>query len=368
VLAGGTVILVHLGRPPDFVGYYAARTASLLPSYRTVLITDQPVGRFPEVRSGHPTFEVVDIASVVSPEQRRALRLNLSEAGFNLRFRRGYWERVFLRFLAIENFARSLPGEEPALHLESDVASFVTAEVVAAALSRTEAPALIPMIDASNACPSIMIGRTAADLAELAGYVIREFGANRGLSDMQVLARGVAEGLAAQLPTSPNASEQLLRVSPLLADGGVGELVDARVVFDAAAVGQYLFGIDPRNNRGVLIAGYRETRGGLDPGLWAGWHLAMSSDGNVWVAFESDGITGVLALIHIHAKMIIPLPPGPSAFWLSVLDVANRKTGPRAEVQAFHYTHYAISESVRMMRRTARRAQRRVIPARPSDG
>jgi hypothetical protein len=311
-------------------------------------------------------FEVVDIASVVSREERSTLRSNLSTAGFDLRFRRGYWERVFLRFLAIENFARTLPGDEPALHLESDVASFVTAEVVDDALRQTDAPALIPMIDELNACPSIMIGRTAGDLAQLAGYVIREFGANRGLSDMQILARGVAEGLAAQLPTSPSASKQVLRVSPVLMDGGVGEPVDARVVFDAAAVGQYLFGIDPRNNKGVLIAGYRETRGGLDPGLWANWHLAMSSDGNVWVAFESEGTTGVMALIHIHAKTIVPLPPSDAASWLSVLDVANGRRGPRAEVQAIHYAHYSIAEWVRMGRRAARRAQRRVIPARRS--
>ena len=142
----GTQIFVQLGRTPDYVPHFVNQAAMMLPEYRTVLITDRRDRHSPE------SYETVDFKLVVSRSEVEALLPALTRAGYDPKFRRGYWLKVFLRFVAIRNYLGLTRYPGPALHLECDVASFLSAPLLENAMAANSAAALIPMIDDSTAC------------------------------------------------------------------------------------------------------------------------------------------------------------------------------------------------------------------------
>lgn len=342
--ASGVQVLVQLGSLPGYSLHYAAQAARMMPEYRTVLITNHRVRQVPA------GVQVVHLDSVVTRAEIELLNDSLVRGGFDLSYRRGYWRWVFLRFLTIRNYLTSVDIAGPAVHLECDVASFVTPGIVEGALRAGHERALIPTHDVESACPSIIVARSASELAAAMGVVVDRLGAGRDLTDMRILGQAVAEGLLDTLPTQPSASSQSLTVSRLLPGGRVGDQEQAMVVFDAAAVGQYLFGIDPRNNGGVLVPGYRETRGGVDPGIWTDWHLVSCEDGITRVAMRDGGRLGVLAVIHVHAKTSIPLAQPDSVLWNEWLSVANHVHGPVASVNAVDVARFVAERATLALR------------------
>lgn len=353
----GTQVFVQLGRIPPFAVTYVEQAAAMAPSFRTVLISDR---KTPDLRG----VSTVPLGNLVTVSDVQSLTARVAAAGFNPRFRGGYWPRIFMRFLAMERYLRAVDVDGPAVHLECDVASFASEDLIRMELMNRGEAVLIPLIDDEAACPSIIIGRSAGDLADVAGFVLERLGRKRGQSDMGLLAQSVKEGVAGRLATHPAASTFSLSVSRVgaeLSDGGPSPMEKARVLFDAAAVGQYLFGIDPRNNRGVLIPGYRETRGNLDPGSWSDWHLARGEDGITRVAFRADGELGVMGALHVHAKSVVPLPSNDSSEWAEHLAIANHQRGPVARVQAKVYIRYELEETVRRSRRLMRRMHNRFV-------
>lgn len=346
--AAGQQIFVQLGRLPGFAPQYVRQAQSANPSLHTVLITDR--------RESLPGVEVVNVADVVTTQEFERLAADLSSSPFDPRWRGGYWRRVFGRFLVLRNYSRLQSAPGPFVHLECDVSSTVTGPLLTDTLARLTAPTGLPFIDPETGCPGIVIARTAGDLAALSDHVIRGVTEGTGLSDMQSLATAAASGLTEALPTRTGAHTAVLSVRRV---DGAGEVETADVVFDAAAVGQYLFGVDPRNNRGVLIPGYREVRGDLDPGLWTDWGLCTAEDGSTRVAFREDGRLGVLANLHVHAK--IALPPWADPRWATWLSVANHRTGARPTVIKRELARYEVQEAIRRTRRGLRRLQRRLL-------
>jgi len=177
---------------------------------------------------------------------------------------------------------------------------------------------------------------------------------------MQSLAGAATIGLTEQLPTTTRMNSTNVDVTILdVSLKGISH-ESAQIVFDAAAVGQYLFGIDPRNNCGVITPGFRETRGGVDPGLWTDWTFCKTADGIVRIAFRDDLRLGVLVNLHVHAKIVLPkiVPDDPQ--WSRWLSVANQKSGAHSTVIKKEFFRYEIEELVRRLRRLARRFERRI--------
>ena len=146
---------------------------------------------------------------------------------------------------------------------------------------------------------------------------------------MNALAKAGEAGLLGPLPTQPEQSNTTMTIQLFDTFGQPGESQEADCIFDAAAVGQYLFGIDPRNNSGQLIPGYRETRGGLDPGQWTDWRLALSNDGFTRPTFVHNSRRFVLLNLHVHAKTIVPRPSLTDESWDDYLAIANGTLGAR---------------------------------------
>jgi hypothetical protein len=72
-------------------------------------------------------------------------------------------------------------------------------------------------------------------------------------------------------------------------------------IFDAAAIGQFLFGIDPRNCKGFLYNGFENENKGFD--LWKLRYLVDLESGKASVS-QSDGSNKTnLYNIHVHSKL-----------------------------------------------------------------
>lgn len=319
-------LLVQLGPIPDFVWHYAAQNHALNPQFATVLITDSKTAKAQE------GITVVPLETIVSKAELQELTKALEASDIDPHWRDGYWLRIYGRFLALRNYCRQsgLDSQTPIIHLESDMASFITEQLLNDTLREFDSLNLMAFIDEHTACPGVILSKTPEALALLCSMVLADAQASRNRSDMSSLALADRE-LLQPLATLPDRSTQTMQVRTANAEGSLAEEESACVIFDAAAVGQYLFGIDPRNQQGILVPGYRETRGGLDPGRWHDWSLAECEDGITRVTAKEQGRLLVLANLHIHAKTVVPSPEVGSDFWRTQLGIANGLIGVRPQ-------------------------------------
>ena len=349
-----TLVFVHLGRMKDFVLHDIEHAAAHSIEFETVLVTDRRVKVSKQIR-------VIMLSELVSKQEINDLEDVLSKTNFKPNFRNGYWTKVFLRFLVLRNLAKIYAGNQPFLHMECDVQSYLTAHAIEITLGSLDDGALscwIPMIDPNTACPAVIIASNVKALSSQAGKVISEIGIDPALSDMGILACSTQEGSLGQLPTFPKKSQIRLRYMEIGGQGNAdnsSKYKEGMLVFDAAVVGQYLFGIDPRNNSGVLVQGYREIRGDLDPSAWNNWRIVICEDQVQRLAFDDQGITGILGSLHVHAKICVPDLEVTSAFWIRTIAMANGLQGPRAQVITRIYVRHVFEEATRHLRRQLRK-------------
>ncbi len=339
VTQAGVQFLVHSGGMTDYALHYARQAAQMLPGFTTVLIADRQVTSIPN------GVTVASMSNLISKAQMRELRERVEAAGFPHSFRGGYWVRVFSRFLAIRSYIEKRAPAGPCLQIETDVASFLSHEVVAVTLDGKSDRALVPMHDDVSVCPSIILAPTGESLASAMTLVVDRLGEGFGQSDMALLGRAVIEGGLGVLPTTPLNGASDIGVRRIEGSSISTDVEPARLVFDAAAIGQYHFGIDPRNNQGVIIPGYRELRGGIDPGRWDDWHLAVGRDNVVRVAARCDGKLMVFAILHVHAKLCVPAPVPENAAWQEWLSVANHERGATARVLPLVYVRTRVERA-----------------------
>jgi len=326
----GRQLFVHLGAFPKFVHHYVTAAADVNPSYETILITDQhlPIS---------DSYKTLLLDEIVSHEDRSKLHDLLTLSGFDHHFRNGYWEKIFTRFLALRAYAKKFPAEIPHIHLESDVYSWLTADLIADIFNNkdeTSPDSYIPVIDQNNACPSVILSKNSYALANVCDFVIQNINGPYGQTDMNILSGAINAGILSPLPTTVESSNITIGIG---ADSQTEN--QAFVVFDGAAIGQYLFGIDPRNNKGLISPGYREIRGGFDPGLWTEWKVSECADRVKRISFVSEGLTGVCAVVHIHSKITV----GTEKFPLEqFLDSANGKLQTQQSFNVIAFSLYYL--------------------------
>lgn len=238
---------------------------------------------------------------------------DLGVQGATRHFRNGFWRHTTARFWALHDFQRM--RARPLVHLESDVIAFRSFPLHSfASLDR---PIAYPLSADGYAVASVFYSRSSESLGELL-ILMREadkWSSQLSLphppNDMTRLA-AIAESridLVSILPTlwTPpplhmNATPELINRMSALSQifGGV---------FDAATLGQFLLGLDPRNSRG-----FRTIH------TWRGYHALRPA--NFAYRF-ADGILEVREAheqdwhkvfnLHNHSKDIRVFREGESA-------------------------------------------------------
>lgn len=303
-----TAVFVSLGRAKPYLFQnldFAARWAG---RDNVVIITDSSDRRL------SAKGRVVKLEHLVSKKRKREITEALAACGVNTRWRGGYWVSILLRFEALKAFAETLETSMPVIHIENDVATFLSPGVLEDVFARAAEDLLVPPVDGEHSCPGIMIAKTPEALAEACEYVVESVSHGRESSDMYALGSLASQGIVGNLPTRGfNAGGE--DASP--------------IVFDSVIVGQYLFGSDPRNSQGVSVPGYRYVKADFDPGRLEGWSLMLGNDGVHRVSAVDNGTRIQFASLHIHAKRLIPDPEHSPTDWDEILSWANVNVRPR---------------------------------------
>lgn len=318
--SSGSQVIVHLGALPDYTYRNLELAALHLPNFETILVVDSRLNRTPT------NVTVMQLDDLVTRQQVNKIRIALKQQGIDPNWRKGYWTQVFLRFLVLKELARQLDPAIPMVQIESDVISFLTPELIERLNVWVGDLCGMPFIDAETAGPGLMFAKHPAAMAKVCQFVLDRLESGLEVSDMKSLARAVQEGLVSELPSLPRDSGLRINVQ-------VGQQAEkATVLFDAAAVGQFLFGIDPRNNNGILVPGYRERRGDIDPGLWRNWAILQCGDGIERISCEVEDNRVVFGNLHIHSKQVLPPVSSLDPVWLQTVRIANGLQGFRPEI------------------------------------
>jgi hypothetical protein len=185
-------------------------------------------------------------------------------------FRRGFWRHTTGRFFALRAFMER-EGLDQATHLEHDVLLYASARALGSSPAFRDGKLSTVFENATRAIPGIVrIGARAALDAFVDGILAEPASgqAARFASDMERFAmfRRAAPALVGDLPTLPPSDEDAPhhRTRSLFdPDAAPIPLPDGAWLFDGARFGQYLGGIDPRNERHVLKRWLRRQHGTL---------------------------------------------------------------------------------------------------------
>jgi hypothetical protein len=260
------ILFVAIGDVPPHVPDALAQARRADPDSPIVLLQE----RAPRALRGRAHALRVDLADL-APLRRddRWVAFDRRRDG-RRRFRQGFWRHTTGRFFAIRAFMER-EGLDHATHLEHDVLLYASERALGSSPAFREPKLSTVFENSTRAIPGIVrIGaRTALDafvdgiLAEPAsGEAVRH------ATDMERFAmfRRAAPTLVGDLPTLPPSDEDAPhQQTRSLFDPAAAPipLPDAAWLFDGARFGQYLGGIDPRNERQPLARWLRRQHGTL---------------------------------------------------------------------------------------------------------
>lgn len=237
------LVFVHYGtKIPKHLSANINRTVKLFPDSRIVLLTDQVQKNLPE--------KCISIDILSSSE----ILETKSKLNHPIDFRYGFWATTFLRIVAVAKFAGT--NANPVLHVESDV--ILSPDFPLKKFLDLGEVIAFPIVGPGfSVASTLYIG--SQDLAfELISFLELELEADRFTTDMKVLDkfRLANPELVALLPLGPdNQNAYLSSLSPSDFFKMQSLLHHFGGVFDAIDIGFFLFGEDPRNNRGFRLLG-----------------------------------------------------------------------------------------------------------------
>ena len=162
------------------------------------------------------------------------LYLEFSNKSFDSNFRDGFWNRTSSRFFILSNYAKS-KNLKSFFHIENDVALFSNLIEYKNILEKSNKDVAL-VIDSPNRCiPSIIWFKSSCVLNKIANHIFK----NDHLNDMQSLSKFFNDNkdIVLNLPIIPLSNKN--------SDIDYGNLFEEfKCIFDGAAIGQYLFGID----------------------------------------------------------------------------------------------------------------------------
>jgi hypothetical protein len=311
-MADATIVFVHTG--PDIPAYAfdAIRQAALFTTGRIVLVAPSAeLKKAPSSagRSGITTESLDDHAML-----REFAALVRSRKSF----RKGFWTYTTQRFFYVAAVAERL-GLANVMHLENDVMLYADAANLGARLGGLYSGVAAPFANAEKCVPSLVFARDPGAWRALCEFILVEARdtTSRSLNDMILLAKA----------RSMRGSDCLDALPVAPGDSGIapsGELFTRHAsqlewIFDAAAIGQFLGGPDPKLYRPrrwhqALFRtrpqvepwpgpGFINPESIINPAVFAyEWRRDCIGRRVPWLIHE-DRATPI-ANLHVHCKML----------------------------------------------------------------
>jgi len=236
------IVFVHFGkRTPKHLELNIERCLSLFPEIPVILITDKAC-KVPSIIGLETSYYTPDAKW---HEIDKALSHPKD-------FRENFWLTSLARFLAIENYLMVNPNE--ILHVESDV--ILAKDFPFDRFTTLTKPLAFPVLSPTQGIASILYFRNYESAHALVKISLEMVSADSQTTDMLILRRfyDLNPGLIQALPIGPDELDIYRRTmsSELMKDmkNGSDQLGG---VFDGLDFGYFIFGVDPRNQRGRRV-------------------------------------------------------------------------------------------------------------------
>lgn len=240
------IVFAHFNsKIPKYLLLNLKRTILLFPLHEVYLITDQDVGKI--------KIKNLSVSKYNVSENWNYLEELIQHPKF---FRNNFWFTSLARLIAIAEFVKN--HNEEILHIESDV--IISSDFPFQVFSKLNVDFSFPVVNSDQAIASCLyIGNSrAAD--ELIRISLESAAENNLTTDMYVLKR-LAESKITKfqlLPSSISSREALDNANEQFLLEIKEALSIYSGIFDGSDIGLYLFGEDPRNNRGLSKLRYRK--------------------------------------------------------------------------------------------------------------
>ena len=298
------IVFVHIG--PDLPGHLAVAAGQARRFHSGGIWVVAPAAAL-TAAAWAPGLRVRSVASEdlgLSELHRQFLRVTRLDRAF----RQGFWLHTTERFFCLETLMAKA-GLEHVVHLENDVMLYAEPRALLPVLDRCY-PALAATFDAPGRCvPGFVYARQAAAVTRLNQFIVQVFAhTERTPNDMALLAGFRATFGARALDMLPIIPAGCPHLIPGRYEGKTEQaetfwnrFEDFGAIFDAAAVGQFLGGVDPRNTGGRDTAGFVNETCIFDPSRFRYQWQTDSLGRRIPFAVDGSGVYRVNNL-HIHCK------------------------------------------------------------------
>lgn len=319
---------VHLGSNPSHtLNWYAEICRIKLPDCEVVLITDSPGSHF-----DFPGKVIGTQKSYPSSGISKFLRLNKAYKSVS----GGYWRYTTERIFVLNELANYFDLNSPIVHIESDVLLTATQEMLLEATKKISKTSIV-RYSVESGIASILIaptlGQLTADLQELDKILVSN---PQTRSDMSLLGLGLKADVLGELPRY---SDENWRIE---------QSDNSYRVFDGAAIGQYLFGLDPVHTGNKQISGFLNENFDLplDRCIWRIKTLDSGSQAQLFIEYRD--CTLIPLCIHIHSKILIGPPNELDPQWIRYLQEAN---GDSARTRGTFFKDEIHSKGISLLNR-----------------
>ena len=237
------IVFVHFGpRLPKYLLLNLKRTCDLLPSSQITLIVDQ----VHQLELGRENFR---IHLVRLNEEYSTLNLGLSHPKD---FRNNFWFSSLARLVALADYV--IANQSSVLHIESDV--IISGDFPVDKFALLDRQFAYTLIGPQSAVASVMWIANQDAAVFLKNFIRASVAEDPNTTDMKILGKLQAQNphlvrSLASFPVGATSAYSGLN-SKITEDFLHSEQLFAGF-FDAADIGQYLLGDDPRNHRGFKV-------------------------------------------------------------------------------------------------------------------
>lgn len=229
------LVLVHSGnRFPTYIN--DTITLALRYNFNIHLILEQSFHN----QILNKNIRLIDLKSVIDDRYKQYTLIN-----YDTQFREGFFPRASSRFILIDNYAKQF-NLKYFFHIENDIAIFSNLINTVEYLSTSEYDTALIMDHPLRCVPSIIWYRNTIATDRMANFIYN----NNNLDDMKNLAVYFYRyrKYVTNLPIVPF---DLIDYSVNINFGNLYNELNS--IFDGAAIGQYLYGIDsPDNTKGFI--------------------------------------------------------------------------------------------------------------------
>ena len=241
----------------------------------------------------------------------------------------GYWLNTILRIFALMQVAE-LDRNEGIIHLESDVYLYVEN----AGIENLPLPQDIvsfPRLGKSRGIASILYSPNADAMERFLVQLRSLLFENPYLNnDMDLLGHALNRKFAFEFASVPNTA---------IANMGKNYL------FDGAALGQYLLGVDPIHTAGSVYSGFQNSD---YPADISKFHWSIPDTGRITISYEE--VEYEVVNLHAHSKELIGIPDKSNPRWLQIIGEANGELPRIVSSREITRTHFAKPSIVNRLR------------------